>query len=316
MALRAHVKRVLEKVLAGLATSTLRSRRNPRTVAILSYHNVVPDADPPLGDASLHLPLSRFRAQMDALMRHFRVVPLDALLTDSVELGIEGGDGIGEAHGIRVAISFDDAYRGAMELGLPELASRDLPATVFVCPGLLGNEGFWWDRFADPAAGVVPPPLRSHVLERLGGKQEEAMAWARRKNVPIREMPALYRPGSPEEVEEASAFCSLGAHTWSHVNLANIPEGDARVEMDRSLSWLRKRERAIPHTLSYPYGLSSLAVRAQAARLGFAAGFLVEGGPASPGVLAEAPFLIPRLNIPRGLSLDGFMARVSGLWPW
>jgi peptidoglycan/xylan/chitin deacetylase (PgdA/CDA1 family) len=316
MALRAHVKRVLEKALAGLGTSTLRARLHPRKVAILSYHNVVPDADPPLGDTSLHLPLSRFRAQMDALVRHFRVVPLDALLAESVEPGIEGGEGIGEAHGIRVAITFDDAYRGAMELGLPELASRDLPATAFVCPGLLGSEGFWWDRLADPAAGGVPAPLRSHVLERLGGRQEEAVAWARRENIPLREMPALYRPGSPEEVEEASAFCSLGAHTWSHVNLATIPEGEARVELDRSLSWLREREMDIPHTLSYPYGLSSPAVRALAARLGFAAGFLVEGGPAAPGVLVDAPFLIPRLNIPRGLTLDGFMARVSGLWPW
>ena len=316
MSLRAHVKRVLEKVLAGLGTSTLRGRLHPRKVAILSYHNVVPDADPPLGDTSLHLPLSRFRDQMDALMRHFQVVPLDVLLSESVGLEIERGDGISEAHGIRVAITFDDAYRGAMELGLPELASRDLPATVFVCPGLLGNEGFWWDRFADPVAGVVPTPLRSHVLERLGGRQEEAMAWARRENIPLREMPESYRPGRLEEVEEASAFCSLGAHTWSHVNLATIPEAEARVELDRSLSWLREREMDIPHTLSYPYGLSSEAVRALAARLGFAAGFLVEGGSAAPGVLVESPFLIPRLNIPRGLSLDGFIARVSGFWPW
>ncbi|MEJ2542287.1 MAG: polysaccharide deacetylase family protein, partial [Gemmatimonadota bacterium] len=291
-------------------------RLHPRKVAILSYHNVVPDADPPLGDTSLHLPLSRFRDQMDALMRHFQVVPLDVLLSESVGLGIERGDGIGERHGIRVAITFDDAYRGAMELGLPELASRDLPATVFVCPGLLGNEGFWWDRFADPVAGVVPTPLRSHVLEILGGRQEEAMAWARRENIPLREMPESYRPGSLEEVEEASASCSLGAHTWSHVNLATIPEPEARVELDRSLSWLRKREMDIPHTLSYPYGLSSAAVRGLAARLGFAAGFLVEGGSAAPGVLVESPFLIPRLNIPRGLSLDGFIARVSGFWPW
>jgi peptidoglycan/xylan/chitin deacetylase (PgdA/CDA1 family) len=316
MPLRAHLKRVLEKVLAGLGTSTLRGRLHLRKVAILSYHNVVPDADPPLGDASLHLPLSRFRNQMDALVRHFRVVPLHTLLSGSVALEIEGSDGTGEADGIRVAITFDDAYRGAIELGLPELASRGLPATAFVCPGLLGSAGFWWDRLADPAAGVVPAPLRRHVLETLGGRQEEAVAWARRGNLPLRDMPALYRPGSPEEVEEASTFCSLGAHTWSHVNLATIPDGEARVELDRSLSWLLEREVDIPHTLSYPYGLSSQAVRALAASLGFAAGFLVEGGPAPPGVLAEAPFLIPRLNIPRGLSLDGFMARVSGLWPW
>lgn len=316
MALRAQVKRAMEKALAGLAVPALGAHLHRGKVAILSYHNVVPDADPPLGDASLHLPLSRFRAQLDSLVSRFQVVPLGALMHDSARVGSGPAAPAANRHRIRVAITFDDAYRGALKLGLPELASRGLPATVFVCPGLLGNDGFWWDRLADPASGVVPDPIRSHVLEGLGGRQEEVLGWAREQGVPLREMDGLYRPGNLQEVEEAAASCSLGSHSWSHVNLAAIPEGEARVEMERPLSWLRERGQKDPSALSYPYGLSSEPVRKLAANLGYVAGFLVEGGLTASRKLAERPFLIPRLNVPRGLSLEGFVTRVSGVWPW
>jgi peptidoglycan/xylan/chitin deacetylase (PgdA/CDA1 family) len=318
MALRAHVKKALEKTFAGSGLFALGARLHRRKVAILSYHNVVPDADPPLGDSSLHLPLSRLRAQLDVLVSRFHVVPLEDLVTGSAhpQTNVASGPGPGDGHRIRVAITFDDAYRGALELGLPEVTSRGLPATMFVCPGLLGGDGFWWDRLADPGSGVVPAPIRTHVLEALGGRQEEALAWARGEGMAIREMTRAYRPGTRAEVEEASASFSLGSHTWSHVNLATIPDGEARDELVRPLSWLRERGVEMPVTVSYPYGLSSKPVRDTAAGLGYAAGFLVEGGITAPGTVAESPFMIPRLNIPRGLSLEGFMARLSGVWPW
>jgi peptidoglycan/xylan/chitin deacetylase (PgdA/CDA1 family) len=318
MALRTHVKRAMEKALVGSGLTALGPRLHPGKVAILSYHNIVPDTDPPLGDTSLHLPLSRFRAQLEILMTRFRIVSLQDLLSGSTETErrATGRTWAKNAPRIRVAITFDDAYRGALRLGLPEVVSRGLPATVFVCPGLLGSEGFWWDRLADPVSGAVPDPLRSRVLEKMGGRGEEALAWARDLGLPVRAMPELYRPGSREEMEEASALCSLGSHTWSHVNLATIPESEARLELERPLSWLRQAHTEGPPPVSYPYGLSSEPIRGLAARLGYAAGFLVEGGLTAPETLAETPYLIPRLNVPRGLSPEGFVTRVSGVWPW
>src|SRR5213079_1926770 len=56
----------------------------------------------------------------------------------------------------RVAITFDDGYRGAVCIGVPELARRDVPATLFVVPGFVGKGPFWWDAVAPGARGVDP----------------------------------------------------------------------------------------------------------------------------------------------------------------
>ena len=315
MALRAHMKRALEKALFGLGVPVVGAYLNRRKVVILSYHNVVPDADPPVGDASLHMPLSRFQYQLDALDGYFQVVPLETLMADPVGAGPRASSRPSDGPRIQVAITFDDAYRGALTLGLAELGSRGLPSTVFVCPGLLGCDGFWWDRLADPAAGLVSRRVQSHVLNDLGGRQEKALAWARERCVPLQEMTGLYRPVSSEELAEASAFCSLGSHTWGHANLTTIPENEAYVQLERPLTWLRERNPETPPMVTYPYGLTSEPVQGLVDRLGYAAGFLVEGGPTGFRSLARRRFRIPRLNIPRGISMEGFVSRVSGVWP-
>lgn len=42
----------------------------------------------------------------------------------------------------RVALTIDDGYRSLIDKALPEMTERTIPATVFVCSGLLGTRGF------------------------------------------------------------------------------------------------------------------------------------------------------------------------------
>ncbi len=39
----------------------------------------------------------------------------------------------------RVAVTFDDAYRGAVTIAQDELTRHGFPSTLFVAPGLLGD---------------------------------------------------------------------------------------------------------------------------------------------------------------------------------
>ena len=194
---------------------------------------MVPANDPPQGDSSLHLSLDDFRRQLDVLQRIYEVRPLEEMLMGETS----------SRDRRTVAITFDDAYRGALSLGVPELVERDLPATVFVCPGLMGSDGFWWDLLAGPGLGGVERNVREHAMTALGGRQDEILEWAGAEGKSISPVPDLYRPGSAEEVEEAASLngIRLGSHTWSHVNLSAVPRERAVEELGSSREWLLER---------------------------------------------------------------------------
>ena len=83
-------------------------------------------------------------------------------------------------------------------------------------------------------------------------------------------------------------------------------------ELDRPLAWLRERfERVIPW-LSYPYGRWSDSVAAAARRAGYRAALRVDGGWYRGGV--GDLYSVPRLNVPAGVSGNGFSLRLGGLF--
>ena len=131
-----------------------------RRCAILAYHNIVPDGTRPGGDRSLHLERSRFAAQLDLLTDAVDVVPLEALIRSDAE----------DRGRPRIAVTFDDAYRGAVTLGVDELAKRELPATIFVAPGLVGGRTLWWDELAGRGEGGLPPDVRRRALGEFRGR--------------------------------------------------------------------------------------------------------------------------------------------------
>lgn len=294
MSLKALVERGL--LLSGVAALS-RGRLGGRTL-ILAYHNILPAGVEPAGDRSLHLPVARFAAQLEVLAGVADVVPLAGLAAP------------GHHRRPRVAITFDDAYLGAVTAGFDTLDRRGLPATLFVCPGLLDGTTFWWDALA--GAGDLAPAHRSHALETLQGRQERVLGWARDSGLPVATMPAACRSADEATVLALAARPGvvLGAHTWSHPSLPRLEAAQLREELERPLAWLRSRVTAPVTVISYPYGHASSEVHAAAAAAGYDGGLLVEGGWGTP---ADPPFAVPRFNVPAGLSLDGFRLRLAGL---
>lgn len=270
---------------------------------ILAYHNVIPAGEPPGGDRSLHLPRETFGRHLDLLTRTHRVVSLDTILDSP------------STHDTRpmAAVTFDDGYRGALTAGLEELRRRDLPATFFVCPGLLGAHGLWWDELAVEEVGGVPDQFSGEALTSARGEAEEVYRLAAHAGLRRREQPRHAGVATEAEIREAAAApgVALGSHSWSHPSLDRLDGTDLRQQLDRSLRWLVERfgDHVIPW-VSLPYGRTGPNVLRAAREAGYARGLRISGGLVRP---EKQSWALDRVNIPSGASLDGFALRTVGV---
>jgi peptidoglycan/xylan/chitin deacetylase (PgdA/CDA1 family) len=283
---RALLKPTAERLLVAFAGN---ARRMAGRSLVLAYHNVVQDFDCDRGDRSLHLSVSAFRQQLDLLQEHCRVVSLEQIV-----------GGVPDTDRPAVAITFDDAYRGAVELALPELLGRGLPATVFVAPGLLGLTVTWWDALGE-LAGERAENERNRILAEEQGRHVAPVGVT---------LPAHYGCATEAQVLDfARAGIDLGAHTWSHPNLARLSPEDLKRELEEPLEWLRHR-RVRSSMLAYPYGITSPDVELAAKAMGYLAAFRVQGGWIRQR--SDSRWSLPRFNVPAGLSRAGFLLRLAG----
>ena len=301
--MRTILKGAAERAIVWSGAAALHRRRMSRRVLILAYHNIVPDDAPPIGDLANHLPLTAFLQQLDALRRTHHVVPLmEALAAPS-------------RHGDRprVVITFDDAYRGALAHGLPALAAREMPATIFVAPAFIGGRSFWWDALARPGAPGLDPVRRERALAELRGEDAAVRAWALRDGVPLEIPPAVACAASEKELASAAAApgVTLGAHSFAHPSLTRLSDAELAAELEQPLAWLRARFRNVVPVLAYPYGHFDGRVERAARAAGYDAALAVSGGWLSDR--PAHPFALPRVNVVPGLSVHGFALRAAGL---
>lgn len=306
--MRSLLKHAAERVLVRLGLGAVSRRLNRGRTVVLAYHNIVPHGEAPCGDRSLHLPQEAFGRQLDLLGRTHDVVPLASL-----ESAADAGGDV--ASRPRVAVTFDDAYRGALTAGLEELGRRDMPATVFAAPAMLGEEAFWWDLLAADAGGSVDDDVRDHALSVLRGRQADILRWARAEGLSRhRHVPDHARPASPGLLRSIARepHVTLASHTWSHANLAALPSADAAREIAEAIQWFGAQELPFRRWLAYPYGLHSPAARKQARRshsLAFTTSARLTAR--APDPLPD-PMQVPRVNVPSGASLARFQLVASG----
>ncbi|MFV1985836.1 MAG: polysaccharide deacetylase family protein [Gemmatimonadota bacterium] len=301
MSARSLIKRLAESATTTLGVVRASERANRHGVAVLSYHNIVPEGEASIGDVSLHLPVRTFREHLDCLQAHYRVVGLDRL----------GDPHDGTAP--RVAITFDDAYCGAVVTGLAELARRRLPATVFVSAGLLDRRSFWWDRLSDEE-GRIPIGRRDHALWHLAGADQAVREWMADEGMREREIPEHALSATRAELSSAIAVSdvTIGAHGWDHLNMAALSAAQLAQECAKPAESLRGDWTSYRPWVAYPYGLSSDTVVAAAADH-YRLGFRIDGGLARVEEIADRPLAVARINVPAGLSARGLRLRVSGL---
>jgi peptidoglycan/xylan/chitin deacetylase (PgdA/CDA1 family) len=304
---RTAAKETVERVIWSSGLPSLLRRRLRDSALVLAYHNVVPDDSTPIGDRSLHLPRAAFAAQLDTLMQTHDVVTLEEALGLTVARGTTRRRPF-------AAITFDDAYRGALTLGVAELRSRGLPAAVFVAPAFVGDGTFWWDAVRWPIGAPDGEAFRQIALEQHRGVDLAVREYAVSLGYEIQQLPDYARCVTEGELHAVARAgdVALGSHTWSHPNLAALRGETLRAELELPFAWLRERFARVLPVIAYPYGRWSPETTAAARAAGYAAGLRVDGGWLH--TQRANRLAAPRVDVPSGLSRAGFALRASGLF--
>lgn len=282
-----HVRRVAYRT----ALSAVLARRRC-SVAILMYHGVAP------------VEAETFQEQMRFLARNFAVVSLDCL----VGTGTHGRP----AQGV-VALTFDDGLRNNYTVVYPVLRELGLPATYFVCPGLIaGGHWLWTHEMRARLARLSPEAIREGLagFGEPGVEIDPVVEWMkslplvmrRRAEEAIREATPTFAPSAVEHEcfdvmtwSELKALdrglITIGSHSMSHAMLPGLSAGEVEFEVKESRQVLERHLDREVRYFCYPSGRRTPDVVEHVRRC-YAAAMLADCGMVSPEC---DPHLLPRI---------------------
>src|SRR5262249_14724333 len=130
---------------SGISAILARRRHCTR---IVMYHGVPNEREP------------FFRKQMIYLARHFPVVPLERVITMLASPVIPHPDDI--------ALTFDDGLKNHVTCVSLVLRDLGIPATLCVCPGLLGGSRWLWNHEARCRLQTLTQSQFPSTTKRLG----------------------------------------------------------------------------------------------------------------------------------------------------
>jgi peptidoglycan/xylan/chitin deacetylase (PgdA/CDA1 family) len=261
----------------GLAGGAVRANGRAR---ILMLHGI------PRRHAGLFERIVRY------VRRHFRVVPLRTLLSDNMDL-----------NGC-LAITFDDGLRNNVQVAYPILKEYGVPATFFVCPGLVDAGRWLWNHEArQRLRRVVASP--EEIESVIYGMKRMPLAERLRMEASIREATPAFQPTAEERHEFDLAswqelreldprLVTIGSHTMTHPILPSLDDLDIENEVAESRRLLERRLGRPVELFAYPNGDVDAATLA-CVRRNYAGAVTVEEGLVGPML---DPHLLPRLNVP------------------
>ena len=275
------------------------SRRLQSSGLILCYHNVVPAGYADLGCAGIHMPRDTFERQMRWLTARYTVVSLTEFV-DRLERGAS-------LRGVAV-LAFDDGYNGVFEQAAPILHALGISATVFVVAKAVGrSEGFWWDQPA--IVNKATASEREAWLTELRGDDDAIVgevAPAGRSS-----LPRCHRPADWSTIQSwLGKGIEIGVHSATHRCLPTLTDAELDHEIDNSRAAVHHATGVWPAFFAYPYGRSDARVQRRVRMAGYRAALGLEPGLTGQGA---NPWLLPRINVPSGISDAAFDAWTAGL---
>jgi peptidoglycan/xylan/chitin deacetylase (PgdA/CDA1 family) len=178
-----------------------------------------------------------------------------------------------------VAITFDDGYEDNLEHAAPLLACRNLRATFFLTAGLIARD---------------PSVLARFRADR--GCEVAALTWQQARD--------LHHAGM-----------EIGAHTWSHPNLAALSRTAALEELTRSRRVLEDELGAPVTTMAYPYGKPGRHVSEETIALASEAGYEAAAAVLFRGLRDdERRLCVPRFFVNGEDTPETLVAKARGDW--
>lgn len=274
---------------------------------ILTYHRILPHADPMLPD---DVDLATFTWQMQLLHAQFNVLPLPEAARRLKERSLPPR---------AACVTFDDGYANNFILALPVLERWSIPATIFIATGFLDGGRMWNDTIIEAMRAT---PLEQIDLGGIGLGHWPIASGAERATTAHRLIDAIkYREPAEREryIEEivarsgaqlprdlmmssaqvaalTRAGMDVGAHTVSHPILARLGAQEAEHEIRAGRDHLQEITGRSVRVFAYPNGRPGTDYSAEhvamVRRAGFDAAVSTAWGCARPGA---DPWQLPRV---------------------
>jgi peptidoglycan/xylan/chitin deacetylase (PgdA/CDA1 family) len=180
-----------------------------------------------------------------------------------------------------VSITFDDGYADNHEYALPLLAQHGIHATFFLTAGFLDGDEATLERF--------------QRLRRLDRAEIRPLDWSQVKEILEGEF-------------------EVGAHTYSHPNLARLPGPDLQDELGRSRRVIEDRVGRSISMMAYPFGRPRVHVTPEVVSAVRRAGYDLAGSIGTRGVKkTDHALSLPRIFIAND-SVEALSEKVLGVW--
>ncbi len=227
--------------------------------------------------ARKHLPLHEFERHIQTLVnRSCKVISLESFLARISNQAFSGNE---------IVLSFDDGYKSHYKLVWPLLRDYAMPFTIFVSPGFLSQDRFFWVDLVehwinrtelDAVSLLLPhsqrtwqcttdrekvtavieikkilkklrPALRDQVLEQLKDKTQVDDSPGSVEN---------YRGLSWDELAEMARdpLVTVGSHSVNHEILTNLTPAEAEFEIVQSKQLLERKLGRPVISFAYPNG--------------------------------------------------------------
>ena len=228
--------------------------------AVLCYHSIRGDHEPPLPFNELHVARSTFEG-------HCRLIAAQCQPISLADLR-DARSGARTLPPRAVLVTFDDGYRGVLDYALPVLERYGIPAVVFSCAGpTMRGVHFWFDSVCRSAGECA-------VLEARSAPVAKWMALVH-KNETAASPTDHHRPLTMDELNRlaASPLIEIGGHTMSHPTLALMSRDEQLREIAGCRDLLQEIVGKTPAAFAYPYGSSTLDYSPETAAAVQEAGF-------------------------------------------
>jgi peptidoglycan/xylan/chitin deacetylase (PgdA/CDA1 family) len=220
------------------------------------YHGIIPQGGQALA------------AQLRFLARHFKVVSLEEMVN---RLGNGTSPGMNE-----IVLTFDDGLRNNLAVAYPILRELQVPATFFVCPGLIDAGTWLWNHEARCRLQSLSSPALAELRESLhatGNSVEGIVEWmktlrlAQRREAEqtIRQATPEFRPTPAQEtafdimnwedlLSLDASLITIGSHTMGHPILTTLSAEELEFELRESRHCLEQRLKRPAEFFCYPNG--------------------------------------------------------------
>lgn len=207
-------------------------------------------------------------AQVRYLARNFKVVSLDAMVNR-----LAGNRAISANE---IVLTFDDGLRNNLTVVYPILRQLQLPATFFVCPGLIGSDRWLWnhearcrlktlsnDALAEVRATLLAPdPSADGIVEWMKTlkppqrqRAEECIRLATPAFQPTAAQHQAYDMMGWDDLKSLDTrLIMIGSHTLTHPILTTLSTDEINAELRESRRCLEQKLGHAVDFFCYPNG--------------------------------------------------------------